>query len=65
MQDIWPIVQGGGGAEVERWDMWAKWIEPWLWKCLYEIVIEVPYLIVRWFTRDFWIYMEYASTYGF
>ena len=46
MNDLWPLVMGGdpapAGDAVEdplRWDVWVKVLEPWLWKCLVQVIV--------------------------
>lgn len=44
-------MSGDAHGEVERWDVWLGWIEPWLWKCVEVLAINVPGEIFTEFLR--------------
>ena len=55
-----------GGEDVVRWDVWVRWIEPWLWSCVYVLVVNTPYDLLKWFGKFFWEgFMKQGVTYGF
>ena len=33
---------GEHGEELERWDAWGRWLEPFLWVCVEVLLINAP-----------------------